>query len=263
MNSNMDPVLENNRAVHLLKKGSYDESVATLAGALQTIRTIMCGGEIPAVPPPPQQMPKDQDDSSSRYLLHCDFVSDTASSFLSTPAGSNSCESDTSSTTRCIFIDPISVLSTNFTSLANVYVCEQLSYVLLYNLALAHHLRAITEQDLPMRTLRLEKALALYEHAHSVLINSTSSSVSRREEGEEGVLQVSLVHTMAIASNLAHVHSQLGNEAQSRLCLEHLLSTILYIVDCGEGGKLYMLDGFCSIVMPLLASGLPHPAPAA
>lgn len=146
---------------------------------------------------------------------------------------------------RSIFRDPIHLSSTVFDS-CDIEHCEKLACIILYNLALAHHLRAMEEQNATSRLSRLRKALSLYEHAHQILLNQE--------------IDVSLLHSMAIACNLSHIHHITGNEPASQICLQHLLSAILYVVDCGEGGKVKPLDGFFRNVMPLIASVSSAPA---
>ena len=168
----------------------------------------------------------------------CDFVSSRSSaSFERTVENGGFCSSS-------IFRDPIYVSSGLPRS--ELDRCELLSYVILYNLALSYHLRAMDEEEDHLRNAYLDKALTLYEHAHHIL--------SSQE------IDVSLLHTMAIASNLGHIHHVIGDEQRAELCFQHLLSTILYVVDCGEGAKIKSLDGFFRNVMPLICTSSSAPA---
>jgi tetratricopeptide (TPR) repeat protein len=89
-----------------------------------------------------------------------------------------------------------------------------LSLIIIFNLALAHHLSAM--QNNTDRKL-LQKALHLYELAYQL----------QREEDHNG----SLRFTMIVANNLGQIHRAVKNESKHQQCLEHLLSTMMYLVD--------------------------------
>jgi tetratricopeptide (TPR) repeat protein len=89
-----------------------------------------------------------------------------------------------------------------------------LSLIIIFNLALAHHLSAM--QNNTCRKL-LQKALHLYELAYQL----------QREEDDYG----SLSFTMIVANNLGQIHRAVNNEYKHQQCLEHLLSTMMYLVD--------------------------------
>lgn len=143
-----------------------------------------------------------------------------------------------------VFQEPIMVLprSLESTSYADLV---KLSFIQLYNLALSHHLCALKRSN-PEPVLR--KALALYELAYTIHIS---------EDVELTVLQ-----SMAIVNNLGHLHKQLNNIEKSQQCFENLLTTLMFVKDCGEQDSHKVLDGFLSNVMSLILCGS-KPAPAA
>ena len=103
----------------------------------------------------------------------------------------------------------------------------RLSTISLYNLALSYHLGALEAQD---RTKLFRKALAFYELAHKL------------QTPEDSDLGVQL--TMAIVNNIGHIHGVLGNQAKVTQCFEYMLSTIMYLTDCGHGSGIPQLEGF-------------------
>lgn len=129
----------------------------------------------------------------------------------------------------------------------------KLSFVLLYNLALAHHLSAL-ESDVPSNK-KLRKALSLYELAYTVQVTED--------------MPLTIVQTMAIVNNLGHVHALLGSIDQSEHCFQHLLSTILMVNDCAGGMQgqettiVPHMDGFVSNVLNLMLEHGTPSAPAA
>ncbi|OEU18204.1 hypothetical protein FRACYDRAFT_236475 [Fragilariopsis cylindrus CCMP1102] len=171
-----------------------------------------------------------------------------------------------------------------------------LSLLILFNLALAHHLKAIasfnTQQvssslsnssfKMKKSSLKaLQQALKLYELAYQLHIDyiqqsEESSSVSNNnqqpQESESSSSSNndndnndsnsddeynrsigSLRFTMIISNNLGEIHHAIGNTGKHTLCLQHLLSAIMYVVD----SNLVVLDsnemdGFYSNVAPIM-----------
>lgn len=121
----------------------------------------------------------------------------------------------------------------------------KLSFVILYNIALAHHLIAIQDVNCTRKFL---KAKALYELVYSIQIN------------EE--LEISPLQSMAISNNLGQIHLSLGDEERSRSCFEHLLSDIVSLNACEESDSVGNLDGFIGNVLLLFLKSAPT-APAA
>jgi tetratricopeptide (TPR) repeat protein len=123
-----------------------------------------------------------------------------------------------------------------------------LSFALLYNLGLAHHLSALEEEEEPSRA-QLQKALSLYELAFSVHVNEDVS--------------LSILQTMVIASNLGQVYASLGASDKALQCCSHLLSLILYASGMCERDRPESLDNFVGNVMHLLLKDGGSNAPAA
>lgn len=112
-----------------------------------------------------------------------------------------------------------------------------MSYTILYNLALTHHLKAI-EDDNGISRKHLRKSLWLYEAANAVRI---------REK-----LSLTVTQNMALVNNIGYIHSVLKNEEKAQECFEILLSTMMVVKDCGEREAIEQLDGFLVNVTPLI-----------
>jgi hypothetical protein len=112
---------------------------------------------------------------------------------------------------------------------------ESLSFVVVYNLALAWHLKSVMfATDEASKTSMLRKALALYEHTTKIMSNGTLS-------GDP-------LPYMALACNMGALCLDLGCTQRFRACQSALLSTILCCVD-GEyttSNWDLLLDGFLS-----------------
>jgi hypothetical protein len=99
-----------------------------------------------------------------------------------------------------------------------------------FNLALANHLAAVQNN---MCRRRLQKALQLYELAYRLQLK------------EQHMQQVnSLRFTMIITNNLGEIHRTVSNRSKHMMCLQHLLSTIMCLVDCHIPAESIELDGF-------------------
>lgn len=86
------------------------------------------------------------------------------------------------------------------------FMGETLSMMILFNLALAYQLEGT-----------LSRARKLYELCYRLQVQSSQKCC--------------LWFTMCISNNLSEIHRCEGNEQYSA-CLNHLLSTMMYIVDC-------------------------------
>jgi hypothetical protein len=167
-----------------------------------------------------------------------------------------------------IFRDPIMVRGDYFRAPLDIHVCEELSYVAIYNLALAHHLKSVeiaacvsfssssscssdpsTKQLQHLRRVYLHKALSLYEHSHQILMKQSIN------------IGVPVIHSMALVSNLSQIHHALGDHDKAEMCMQYLLSTIMYVIDCGKVDALgNSMDGFFNMILPLISGDVPAPA---
>jgi tetratricopeptide (TPR) repeat protein len=102
-----------------------------------------------------------------------------------------------------------------------------LSFIITFNLAIAHHLSAI--QNKACRR-RLDKALQLYEIAYQ--FQSKKNSNSPRA-------------TMIITNNVGEIHRIVENHYKHAICMQHLLSTIMTsFVDFSNPARSTELEGF-------------------
>jgi hypothetical protein len=99
--------------------------------------------------------------------------------------------------------------------------------IIIFNLALAHHLKAEQSKYAGQHKCFLQKALGLYELAYSAQGNGENS-----------------IFRFASVNNIALIHNDLNNTEMSEKCLEHMLSELMLLVDCGKGDHLQCVDGF-------------------
>ena len=139
------------------------------------------------------------------------------------------------------------------------HICEQLSYVTIYNIALSYQLKAAAaiaihysqqqeqEQDqLDDNTtagkklhgnvlLWLKKSLKLYEHSHQMLMDNVQRQHEEEEEEEMNNTTTSIthqrhhsvmLHKMAIVTNLRYLYHVLQEHTTGALCRTNFLAIV-------------------------------------
>lgn len=113
-----------------------------------------------------------------------------------------------------------------------------LPMILTFNLALAYHLNAIATGSLTRNSnnancrSHLEKILQLYELAYRWHVEEENQLA--KERGSPFVSLSGILFTMVVANNLAQIHFAVNNITKYYLCLQHLLSTMMFLVDCQQ-----------------------------
>jgi hypothetical protein len=100
------------------------------------------------------------------------------------------------------------------------------SSMIIFNLALAHQLPSMVRDN---RETALRKAAKLYE---------LSFKMQRDEFFDSNTM-----FTLAIVNNLGPIHHQLDDKETASKCFEHLLSTLMFLINCGDGHATNV-DGF-------------------
>jgi hypothetical protein len=108
-----------------------------------------------------------------------------------------------------------------------------LSLLVIFNLALAHQLSAMQQPQDYVK--RLEKSSQLYELVYQLQL----------EQGSHNANQVnSLRFTMIIANNSGEIHRMVNNVTKHAMCLQHLLSTMMHLIDSQYPEDYIELEGF-------------------
>lgn len=153
-----------------------------------------------------------------------------------------SCSDSESPLQLSLFRDPIMVL---YRKPLDMQICRELTYVSLYNLALSYHLKSLepgASSTSQIRMSHLQKALSLYELSQVLQMEKSIT------------IRVNAVHSMALVSNLRHIHHELGNSEKADMCSEHLLATMMYILFCGEAEVLGdSIEEFFDVILPLIS----------
>jgi hypothetical protein len=102
-----------------------------------------------------------------------------------------------------------------------------ISVIIIFNLALAHHLLAMNNKEC---RAAIGKAIQLYEYAFEL---------QRDNQGGSDAL-----FTLTVLNNLGLAYESLGDEVIAGRFFDRLLSTAMFLIDCGEGQVLSQFDGF-------------------
>lgn len=114
-----------------------------------------------------------------------------------------------------------------------------LSFIVLFNIALAHHLKAI--EMLPLVTDRkdkislLQQPLKLYELAYQLHFQcqehgsngTTATAKNANNTNDQNLVNLRLM--MLVTNNISQIHKLAGNENKHKQCLQHLLNALMYM----------------------------------
>ncbi|KAG7337426.1 hypothetical protein IV203_034515 [Nitzschia inconspicua] len=118
---------------------------------------------------------------------------------------------------------------------------ETLSFVAMYNLALAYQLKYSHEEIRDISNLR--KAADLYKCSQEVVLNQS--------------VELSAIHLFTLLTNLASAQEAMWGKEEGRLCLGHALPIYMLMVHSGDEKELpQAIRRFLRSVLPLL---LPDP----
>ena len=227
----------NNEGVSLIENGLYDEAISEFSKGLTLVKNILAlqGDDDQADEAGTSAEPESQ---SPSYHFHKMQEPKVTKKFED--------QEEFLSDETFIFRAPLYIQSRVIDHTSFTYYYVESSFMLLYNLAITHHLSALSGKDTQKR---LQKALKLYELAYTLQMTED--------------IQLTVLHTMAIVNNVGLIHAALQDEVKSRQCFQHLLSSIMFLHECGDRDSVEQIDGFIANVMPLILTGALAPAPAA
>jgi tetratricopeptide (TPR) repeat protein len=212
---------QNNSAVALISAGHYDAAMSSLSSALKTYKQLM-----------------DTNDASPQTEM---ASLDRCMAQSSAAVQGNHLATHEDKSGRYIYRQAIRIpQDMQCDCQTNAMLCV----VVIFNLALAHHLAAGGET----KQHRLRKAVKLYELAFQLL------------QQEEHLLENNVMFTMATLNNIGLAHQQLNDEETASKCFQHLLSALMLLVDCGQVNVRGELDGFLRNVSGVICTYVTAPA---
>jgi len=107
-----------------------------------------------------------------------------------------------------------------------------ISFIILFNIALAHHLKAIETVPLLVDTKEkmevLLQPLKLYELAYQLHFQmSEEETDSANRNRHNGLVNIRLM--LLITNNISEIHKLAGNIVKYKQCLDHMLSALMYM----------------------------------
>jgi hypothetical protein len=221
------PVQRNNRAIRFIQEAKYDYAIQLLSSALSSLSAYM----------------RDHlDDDVEESSLTLDLCTSGAR-FLSCPSVTSSCRRRIGSAPSHFVEYPLEI--PRDVPLSG-QTGEVLSYVVIYNLALAWHLWGHGTSHTNQRHVFLDKALNLYGLANGIMRN--------------GRMKAGPSHYMALVNNTGHAHFCLGDSERANACFQLLLETLMCVVDQGNQCTCEFLDGIVSNVVSLILEDQSAPA---
>ena len=205
-----DVIVVCNEGVDFIRTGNYDRAVDFLHHGLVMLKEVMMSGSedetVPGATTPRFQFIFTHDGATEKP------------------------ERDVMTGEIFVFQEPIFIRSqSSGETLASWEFSSKLSFAILYNLALAHHLDAqVTQQS-----SGLARALALYKTAYKIQM-----------EGR----RFPCLETMAVLNNMGQIYKSFNDENASRLCFESLVSNVMLLRV--RGGTLEEYSGFFANVLP-------------
>jgi len=266
-----------NETARTILEGDYDTAIVSLTRTLMNIKLAL-SGDAKIVMPKAHKSSEIQDEysdsdsmdyskeeesipSTTSDAFEYDFYypSPNSTSFFTTSVPiqeNNHCCSYVEERTVTIFRNPLVVKGSCYEVPIDTQLCEELSCVAIYNLALTHHLKAMSlsmslaHRDPLSSSAYMRKALTLYEYSQYILKKQSFSE------------RVPALFCMALVSNIGQVHILLGDSKKAGICNEHLLSILMYAIDHGKSNHFVppnvdqqqLIEGFLSIVQHLIIS---------
>jgi hypothetical protein len=190
----------NNKAILLLHDGKYEEAIQILACALHATK---------------RHMDDDSKGQEQEEKMRLDL-----DKLLVIQSPVVACEEDLVQHEQqglTAYVCNRAIVIPHCSNLKSAYESSILcGTIVIFNLALSYHLAA---KGSPKRKVYLHKAAKLYELAYNLHIEHNMKSV---------------IFSMATINNLGLVHEALRHTESSRRCFQHVLSTMMCLIDCGD-----------------------------
>jgi hypothetical protein len=231
----------NNQGVAHLHRGHFHDAVRSLSDALMRLKQLLLLDEEDSV----HQMSSCQQEATEAIKIDIpSFFGAAGGGFLKKKNQSLFTNASTNTQNfifRKAFIIPGNVGVGNRRS-SNI----RYAIICLFNLALSHHLWALDDRlsgcpEGEAGGSRLLASARLYKLAYKLLMQAED-------------LEMAPVFALAITNNLWQIHNTSEDHAKAELCLEHLLSSLMFFCDRDDirTQLIDCMDGFISNVMSLL-----------
>lgn len=205
----------NNKAVAFIADGEYEHAITTLAAALMASKQCMAESDTSCDDGQRDDNIIDLDECIAQTQLSSDDDNDDRSWCDLQVGGKNK---------AYLYHRAIPIPS-------NLPTCGYegsvlTSVIIIFNLALSYQLAAESSKK---KSRYLSKAAKLYELAHNLYDEEEYESVT---------------FAMACINNMGIIYQELQNVSAAEECFQHVLSTLMFLVDCGVPEVSSSYDGF-------------------
>jgi hypothetical protein len=205
--------LLNNKACFLMKNGRYDDGASVLMKALRVAKN---SAEVHI-----RSMEQDDADSSLSQTSQVDDFKPEGEVIMQCESGETWTIQDqveANSESPYLYTEPIYISEVPTRSSEEESIIA-LSFISMFNLALCHHMKGVSNEDEALSQGMFAIAKRLYELTFQMQAQDVNTN---------------LLLTSALLNNLSVVHKALGNRHKAELCDQLLLSTLLLLVDMGR-----------------------------
>ncbi|KAG7343807.1 hypothetical protein IV203_021815 [Nitzschia inconspicua] len=241
-------ISRNNVAVAQIQAGQYRSSISELTAAIHSFKHLITSTETGI-------------SNGPNTIVIDDFINE-----ISLFTDTDDAES------QYLYDDPILIPEVqcddcNNNTIGSTYLeCSMISSIVVFNLALAHHLEANRLQKLhheeqsnmsssDEETTSNEEIYAGFRKAqqlYEIVLNMHRDVQGKNCRCDRGG---NVVFALAIVNNLGLIHRELHNNDASRKCFQHILSTLMCLTDAGYGDRLFSkLHPFFVNVTPLISN---------
>jgi hypothetical protein len=225
-------IRQNNQAVSMLGNRNYYEAIITLSHCLQACREILCERD-------DNNTNRCSGDHSTTELNLDQCMEQTNRSKLFRhfkKSGRNE---------YYLHVQALRIPLNN-RHLQNYSTLLVVCSVVAFNFALAHQLTAREGNEEDIRSTKLQKAATLYEICLSM-------------QQVEEQLGPNTLFIMASVNNLGLIYSELNDQPKASMCINQVLSTLMYLVESGSD-YVFELDGFFRNVYSVISKTCSAPA---
>jgi tetratricopeptide (TPR) repeat protein len=189
-------IQQNNHAIVMIENGNYHDAIIALSSALKAYKLIL--------------------DESDDLMHQQEQIKTSLDQCMaqSRPTG-DYCHKHLDEDGQFMYKEAIRI-PVNVES--HYRAAVMVSSMIIFNLALTHQLAATVSDN---RESALRKAAKLYELSFNM----------QRDE----FFYSNTMFTLAIVNNLGLIHHQLDDRETASKYFEHLLSTLMFLIDCGDG----------------------------
>jgi hypothetical protein len=221
-----------------MKNGRYDDGVSILMKALRVAKNT---AEVHT-----RSMEQDDADSSLSQTSQVDACMPEGEAIMMDESG-KTCTMQDQVEANCqspyLYTEPVYLSEVPRSS--EEESITSLSFIIMFNLALCHHMKGVSNEDEAMS----QRALAIAKRLYELTFQMQAQDV-----------ETNLLLTSALLNNLSLAHKALGNSHEAEECEQLLLSTLLLLVDMGgltPQESVNDLTGFLGNVMHLIMTQSP------